>query len=65
MHIMTGINQENILTLLSMKMETPKKNNVRHTYTTLKECLEDPNWEKAYDIILRNLKYRLKNHCYE
>lgn len=48
-----------------MKTETPKKNNVRHTYTTLKECLEDPNWGKAYDIILRNLKYRLKNHCYE
>lgn len=31
---------------------------------TLKDYVEDPNWRKAYEIIKRNIEYRLKNHCY-
>lgn len=48
-----------------MKMETPKKNNAPHTYTTLKECLKDPRWEKAYNLLLRNIRTMIKNNMYD
>lgn len=46
-------------------MENTKKQNVRNMYTTLKECLEDPGWLEAYEIIKRDTKNRLKNHLYD
>lgn len=46
-------------------METPKEQNVRNTYTTLKECLENQAWQEAYDKIKRDTAYRLKHHFYD
>lgn len=46
-------------------METPKKKNAQGTYTTLKECSEDPDWLEAYEIIKRDSENRLKNHLYD
>lgn len=46
-------------------METQKKSPARRTYTTLKECLEDENWQKMYELIARDTSYRLKNHFYD
>ena len=34
-------------------------------YTTLRECLEDPDWEKALEIIKRNSKFMTENWCYD
>ena len=48
-----------------MKMEIPNKNNAQNTYTTLKECLEDPVWQSAYEKIKRDTANRLKNHFYD
>ena len=48
-----------------MKMETQKKNSAQNTHITLKECLNDPGWMKGYEIIVRDTKYRLKNHYYD
>ncbi len=47
-----------------MKMEKQKKDSARSTFITLKECLENENWQKGYEIILRDTKNRLKNHYY-
>lgn len=46
-------------------MEKKKKNSAQSTYTTLKECLENPAWQKAREIIERDTKYRLNNHFYD
>jgi len=46
-------------------MENPNNKSARNTHTTLKECLNDPNWLKMYDIIVRDTKIRLKNHWYD
>lgn len=46
-------------------METRKKSSARGTYITLKECLEDPDYQKALKIIERDTKNRLKNHYYD
>lgn len=48
-----------------MKTETPNKQPVQNTMLTLKKCAEDPEYRKAYEIILRDAKYRLKNHFYD
>lgn len=48
-----------------MKEETPKKQGVRSTYTTLTECSEDPNWLKALERMERAQKYIRKNKLYE
>ena len=47
-----------------MKMETPKKNRVQGTYTTLKECLTDPEYLRALEIIERCEKYAYKHSIY-
>ena len=46
-------------------METSKKNRAQNTYITLKECLEDENWQEAYNKIKRDTSYRLKYHFYD
>lgn len=46
-------------------METPKKKNARSTSITLKECSENEDWLKAYEIIKRDTENRLKNHLYD
>lgn len=48
-----------------MKMENQKKDPVQGTHITMKECLNDPEWQKAYELIVRDTKYRLKNHFYD
>ena len=48
-----------------MKKETPKKQSVRSTYTTLTECSEDPQWLRALDVMERAQKYIRKNRLYE
>lgn len=54
-----------ILIQQSMKMETPKKKNAQNMSITLKECLENKDWLKGYEIINRDTKNRLKNHLYD
>lgn len=46
-------------------METPKKKNAQNMSITLKECSENEDWLKAYEIIARDSKNRLKNHYYD
>lgn len=46
-------------------MEKKKKENVQNTHITLKDCLEDPNWQKGREIIERDTRNRLKNHLYD
>ena len=46
-------------------METPKKSNAQNTSTTLKKCLENPLWRKAYEFIKRESNFLLKNHYYD
>lgn len=45
-------------------MENLKKKYVRNTYTTLKKCLEDPDWLKAFNIIVKAQKNAIKNGLY-
>lgn len=42
-----------------------KKKNVHHTYITLKECVNNPDWKKMYEVIKRDTEFRLKNHFYD
>lgn len=49
----------------SMKMENPKKNLVRNTYTTLKECLTDKMWLKALEKLSNSEKRAYKEHLYD
>lgn len=46
-------------------MENKKKDRAQSTHTTLKECLEDDNWQKGREIIERDTKNRLKHHFYD
>jgi hypothetical protein len=46
-------------------METPKEQNARNTYITLKECLENQGWLEAYEKIKRDTSNRLRNHYYD
>ena len=63
-HTTIGKRTSFLLTLQSMKTETPNKKNAQNMYTTLKKCSEDPDWLKAYEIIKRAEEYILKNKCY-
>lgn len=46
-------------------METPDKQNVQNTTLTLKDAVKDQNYLQAYEIILRDTRYRYKNHYYD
>ena len=62
---MTGWIIKNIPTQSKTKMENPKKKNAPNTSITLKDCIEDPNWQAMYELIKRDTKYRLQNHFYD
>lgn len=46
-------------------MEKRKNEGVQNTHITLKECLNDPNWIRMYNIIIRDTRNRLRNHFYD
>ena len=41
-------------------METQNKQNAQNTYITLKECLENEDWVKAYELIKRDTKKQIE-----
>ena len=45
-------------------MENPKKKRAQDMYTTLKECLTNPEFLRALEIMSRNEKNVYKNHMY-
>jgi len=46
-------------------METPKKNNAPRTYTTLKECSEDPLYREIYERLVKDTREMILNHYYD
>ena len=65
MHIITGRTNKFIFIQRSTKMETPNKKNVRNMYTTLKECLTNQAWLKAYEKLKRDTSNIIRNHLYD
>ena len=62
--IITGKNNNYILTRHSMKTETPKKRPAQGMSNTLKQALNDENYLKALALFERAQKNRLINKLY-
>ena len=45
-------------------MENPKKNSARSTCLTLKECLNDEDYLRAFDIMVKAQKNAIKYGLY-
>lgn len=54
----------NIFIQRSTKMEAPNKQSAPSTSLTLKECLNDPDYLRALDIIVQAQKNAIKNGLY-
>lgn len=46
-------------------MENPKKDRAQGTYTTLKECLTDPEYLRVLERMNQSQKEAYKNHYYD
>lgn len=60
-----GKNNNFILTLRSMKMETPKKHNAQDTSNTLKRALQNESFIKAMKVMLQAHKNAIKNGLFD
>ena len=55
---------KNITILSRMTMETQKEENVQNTLNTMKKCLSNSEYLKAFKWLVKEQKTRLKNRYY-